>query len=68
MRTEAREINKGHFLWNTDLPPKESGSDPDSNGKPSKNFKRVIMNPLVFFKKMTHHFRKGVPNCVISDP
>jgi len=59
VRTEAREINKGHFLWNTDLPPKESGSDPDSNGKPSKNFKRVIMNPFVFFKTMTHHSEEG---------
>ena len=59
VRTEAREINKGRFLWNTDLPPKESGSDPDSNGKPSKNFKRVIMNPFEFFKKMTYHSEEG---------
>ena len=59
MRNEVREINKGHFLRNTDLTPKESGSDPDSNGKPSKNFKRVIMNPFVFFKTMTHHSEEG---------
>ena len=38
MRTEAREMNKGQFLRSTGLPPKESGLDPDSNGKPSKNF------------------------------